>query len=208
MAPKKGRALERRRAEEAARKDAARRAAARRRTVVGAGSAGLIVALAVVVVALQPTAPGHAYPDQGNLHLESIDQPHAAYNSRPPSSGPHVPALANWGESESVIPPELFIHNLEDGGVVLAYSCSSDCPQLVEGLRSTLRDFDGRRILLTPYDDIVDQSGVAHRAAAVAWGRVWFFDELTESTRADLETFIRTFEGVDHHVRASNPLSG
>jgi hypothetical protein len=170
--------------------------------------AGLIVALAVVIVTLQPAAPGYAYPDQGNLHLETVDQPHVAYNSRPPSSGPHVPALADWGESEFPIPPELFIHNLEDGGVVLTYSCGTDCPQLVEGLRTTLRDFDGRRILLTPYGDIVDQDGVAHRAAAVAWGRVLYFDELTEANGEDLDRFIRTFEGVDHHVGASNPFSG
>ena len=204
----KGRALERRRAEEAARKEAARRAAGRRRTALLAGSAVLVFALVAVVVVLQPAPPGFAYPDQGNLHLDALDQPHAAYNSRPPSSGPHLPALADWGESEVAIPPELYVHNLEDGGVILTYSCGSSCPGLVEGLRSTLREFDGRRLVMAPYDDIVDQNGVARRAAAVAWGRVLYFDELNEATRDDLETFIHTFEGVDHHVGASNPFTG
>lgn len=169
-------------------------------------AASVILGAGVVatVVLLQPPAPGLAFADQGNLHLETIDQPHAAYNSRPPSSGPHLPSLADWGESDTPIPPELYVHNLEDGGIVLAYSCGSDCPELAEHLRSTLRDFDGRRLLMIPYDDIVDPDGVAHRAAAIAWGRVLYFDELNEATRDDLNEFIRTFEGVDHHARVSN----
>lgn len=208
MARTRGRALERERAAEAARKAAAQRGVARRRTALLAGSAVLVLAVVVGVVLLQPPAPGLAFPDQGNLHLEAIDQPHAVYNSRPPSSGPHLPGLANWGESEAQVPPELYVHNLEDGGVVLAYSCGSECPDLVEDLRSTLRDFDGRRLLMIPYDDIVDPTGVAHRAAAVAWGRVLYFDELNETAREDLEKFIRTFEGLDHHVRGSTPFNG
>jgi hypothetical protein len=59
-----------------------------------------------------------------------------------------------------------------------------------------------------PYDDIVDPAGEARRAAAVAWGRVLYFDEVTETTQEDLEKFIRAFEGLDHHVRVSTPLHG
>lgn len=208
MARTRGRALERERTEEAARKAAARRGVARRRTTLLAGSAVLVLAAVAGIVLLQPPAPGIAFPDQGNLHLEAIDQPHATYNSRPPSSGPHLGALANWGESEVQVPPELYVHNLEDGGVVLAYSCGSDCPDLVEDLRTTLRDFDSRRLVMTPYDDIVDPDGLARRAAAVAWGRVFYFDELNETVQEDLEKFIRTFEGLDHHARVSTPFSG
>jgi hypothetical protein len=59
-----------------------------------------------------------------------------------------------------------------------------------------------------PYQDIVDTDGAAHRAAAVAWGRVLYLDELDEATGEQLEEFIRTFEGVDHHVRVGTPLHG
>jgi len=83
---------------------------------------------------------------------------------------------------------------------VLAYSCGSSCPELVEGLRGSLQQFDGRNLLLMPYQDIVDPDGVARRAAAIAWGRVFYFDDLDEGTSAQLEEFIRTFEGIDHHA--------
>ena len=168
----------------------------------------LIVAIAIVLVIIQPPAPGMAFADQGNLHLATVDEPHVVYNSRPPSSGPHLGALATWGESEIQLPPELFIHNLEDGGVVLAYSCGGACPELVDELRALVEQFEGRNLLLMPYQDIVDPDGLAHRAAAVAWGRVLYFDEFDESTRDQLDKFIKTFEGVDHHVRVDAPLHG
>ena len=149
-----------------------------------------------------------AFASQGNFHLAAVDEPHAAYNSRPPSSGPHVGGLANWGESDVELPPEIFVHNLEDGGVVLAYSCGVSCPVLVDGLRAMLQEFEGRNLLLMPYQDIVDPNGVPHRGAAIAWGRVLYFDELDEGNGEQLGTFVRTFEGVDHHVRVPTPLHG
>ena len=208
MARTKGKGLERKRAEEAALKDAAAAKASRRRAALIAAGSVLVVGAAVVLVLIQPPAPGVAFSDLGNQHLNSIDEPHLVYNSRPPSSGPHLGSLANWGESDIQIPAELYVHNLEDGGIVLAYSCGSSCPEVVDGLRQTLADFDGRNVLLTPYQDIVDPDGVAHRAAAVAWGRVLYLDDLDEDSAGQLDNFIRTFEGVDHHVRASAPLLG
>jgi hypothetical protein len=200
--PKRGKTLELRRAEEAARKAALTTRANRRRAALMAGGSIVVVAAAILLVVLQPPAPGLAFPDLGNLHLNSLDEPHVVYNSRPPSSGPHMGNLANWGESDLQIPPELYVHNLEDGGVVLTYGCGGGCPELVDGLRQTLLDFAGRNLLLMPYQDIVDPDGVTHRAAAVAWGRVLYFDDLSDASGEQLDKFIRTFEGIDHHVGA------
>jgi hypothetical protein len=173
-----------------------------------AGGSVLVVAAAIVLIVVQPPAPGLSFSDQGNLHIAAVEEPHVVYNSRPPSSGPHLSGLASWGESDLQLPPEVYVHNLEDGGVVLTYSCGSDCPELVAGLRGSLQQFEGRNLLLMPYQDIVDTDGAAHRAAAVAWGRVLYLDELDEATGEQLEEFIRTFEGVDHHVRVGTPLHG
>jgi len=208
MARIKGKALERRRAEEAARKAAAVKAATHRRTAWLAVGSVLVVATAIVLVVIQPPDPWLTFADQGNLHLAALDEPHVGYNSRPPSSGPHMGSLANWGESDIQLPPELYVHNLEDGGVVLAYSCDTACPDLVEGLRQVLVDFEGRDLLLMPYQDVVDPDGVAHRAAAVAWGRVLYLDELDEVSSKQLDSFIRTFEAIDHHVGGGIPLQG
>ena len=200
--PKRGRTLERRRAEEAIRKEEAAAKAGRRRAALLAVAAVLAVGAAIVLVAIQPPAPGLSFADQGNQHLNAIDEPHPVYNSRPPSSGPHMGSLANWGESAVELPPELYVHNLEDGGVVLAYSCESGCTELVEVFRQILAEFEGRNLLVMPYRDIVDPDGLAHQAAAVAWGRVLYFDDLSASSGEQLDTFIRTFEGIDHHVGA------
>ena len=200
--PKRGRTLERKRAEQAAQKAAATKKANRTRAGLLAAGSVLVVGAAIVLVAIQPPAPGLAFADLGNEHLQTIDQPHLVYNSRPPSSGPHMGDLANWGESELQIPPELYVHNLEDGGVVLTYSCGSSCAELVDGLRQTLEDFAGRNLILMPYQDIVDPDGVAYRAAAVAWGRVLYFDDLADASGEQLDEFIRTFEGVNNHVGA------
>ncbi|MGZ5384808.1 MAG: DUF3105 domain-containing protein [Acidimicrobiia bacterium] len=198
--PKRGKTLERRRAEQAAGKLAAAAKTSRRRSALLAVGSVLIVGAAIVLVVIQPPAPGLAFADQGNEHLTAIGEPHLSYNSRPPSSGPHLGSLANWGESDLQLPAELFVHNLEDGGVVLAYSCGSDCADLVDGLRQRLSDFQGRNLLLMPYQDIVDPDGAAHRAAAVAWGRVFYFDDLSRDSAEQLDNFIRTFEGIDHHL--------
>lgn len=167
---------------------------------------GLYVSLALVVgvvalVVFGPQAPGEAYDDLGNFHLQSPDEPHPPYNSSPPSSGPHLGVLAQWGIHETPLPPELFVHNLEDGGIVVAYDCPAGCDELVASLTDVVTGL-GEGVLLTPYAGIVDASGTSHRAAAVAWTRVLYFDDLNPETREELDDFIDLYRGVDHH-RAS-----
>lgn len=162
---------------------------------------GLVVvgALAALVL-LDPPPPGVEFPSQGNIHLAAFDEPHPEYNSSPPSSGWHMGVLANWGVSEEPLPPELYIHNLEDRGIVITYNCPDGC----DDLRGDLTDFvegEGGLLALTPYEDtIVDPDGQEYRAAAAAWKRVFYFDQFDESTAAELETFISLYEGIDHHA--------
>lgn len=168
---------------------------------------GLVIAVVIVggigaLVALDPPPPGIVFPDQGNLHLDTPADPHVPYNSSPPSSGPHFGGLANWGVSEEPIPPEIFVHNLEDGGIVVGY----DCPEGCDDFRSGLAEFvesEGGRLLMTPYSGIVDPDGVARKGAVVAWTRVFYFDQLTDDILDEIRTFVTLFEGVDHHVGAN-----
>jgi hypothetical protein len=161
---------------------------------------GVIVALVALVV-LDPPPPGVVFASQGNLHISAIEEPHAPYNSSPPSSGPHIGALANWGPSEEPLPPELFIHNLEDGGIVLAYNCPDGCADLSSGIEAIVTDV-GAGTLSTPYEEpIVDPDGNEYRAAAVAWTRVFYFDELTPDVESEIETFISLYRGIDNHAR-------
>jgi hypothetical protein len=159
-----------------------------------------VIAALVALVVLDPPPPGVEFASQGNVHLSAIEEPHPPYNSSPPSSGPHVGFLANWGPSEEPLPPELFIHNLEDGGIVLAYNCPDGCDDLASGLESIVTDV-GAGTLSTPYEEpIVDPDGNEYRAAAVAWTRVFYFDELTPNVESEIETFISLYRGIDNHA--------
>jgi hypothetical protein len=158
----------------------------------------VIGAIAALILFDRPP-PGIEFASQGNLHIASIEEAHAPYNSAPGSSGPHVGLLANWGVHEEPLPEELFIHNLEDGGVVLTYDCPDGCDDLKSELTALVEDVGGN-VVLTPYTGIAHE-GTSYRAAAVAWTRIFYFDEFTEDNESELRTFISIYEGVDHHAR-------
>ncbi len=157
----------------------------------------LVAGLAALLI-FSPETPGQAYDDLGNFHLDDPSQPHEPYNSAPPSSGPHLGVLARWGVHDDPIPPELFVHNLEDGGIVIAYDCPQACPEFTGGLASLVETI-GEGALLTPYEGIIDADGVAHRGAAVAWTRVFYFDDLDPETLDEVGVFVDLYKGVDHH---------
>ncbi len=76
-----------------------------------------------------------------------------AYNSTPPTSGPHYETLAAWGVHRP-IRYEHLVHNLEDGGVVIYYQCADGCPELVEQLSAIVDPYfrTGRNVVMAPND--------------------------------------------------------
>ncbi|GIU92004.1 MAG: hypothetical protein KatS3mg011_0910 [Acidimicrobiia bacterium] len=169
----------------------------KKRRWVGPAVGLALLAGVVALVVFDPPPPGIEFPSMGNQHIASVSDPHVPYNSSPPSSGPHVGLLAQWGiVAEEPLPPELWVHNLEDGGIVITYDCPDGCPEFVDGLRR----FAEGRVVVTPYQGIVDPDGNPHRGAAVAWTRVYYFDELTDDVVSEIETFISLYEGIDHHA--------
>jgi len=154
---------------------------------------GLTVVLVVVGVvgyfAYRAAAnlPGTAVADQGNRHIQSASDPHEPYNTTPPTSGPHLPYIAPWGVHTRPIPPELQVHNLEDGGVLVQYSC--DCPELVDRLRAIVQKYD-RFVILAPYPTM------PHRIALTAWTRI---DTLEDFDEGRIRRFIEAYRGIDHH---------
>lgn len=135
----------------------------------------------------QATLPGVAIPDQGNRHISHPGEPHEPYNSDPPTSGPHVPYLAPWGVHTRPIPPEVQVHNLEDGGVLVQYNC--DCPELVAKLAGVVRRYD-KFVILAPYPTMKS------RIALTAWARLETLDDFDEGR---IRRFIDAFRGIDHH---------
>ena len=166
--------------------------AQRRRRQWALGGVAVVVAAVVVgYFAYRAVAdpPGAPMPDQGNLHINTPEEPHTPYNSDPPTSGPHLPYVAPWGIHTEPIVKELQVHNLEDGGVMVQYHCATTCPDLVAKLTEIVRRYE-TQVILAPYP------GMRTRIALTAWTRLDAFDDLDE---ARIVRFIRAYRGIDHH---------
>ena len=161
----------------------------RRRLATVAVTAIVIAAIAVVYFAYRAVAdlPGAQFPDQGNRHIATQNDPHDAYNSTPPTSGPHLPYIAPWGVHTRPIPAELQVHNLEDGGVLVQYNC--ECPDVVDKLRAIVQRYD-KQVILAPYP------GMPSRIALTAWTRLQTLDDVDEKR---ITRFIDAYRGIDHH---------
>lgn len=155
---------------------------------------GLVILIVGVVGALLLLAilrpePGEYVADQGNAHITEAQMGQFTYDSTPPTSGPHLGALARWGVHDEPIPNELQVHNLEDGGVLVQYDCPDGCPELVAQLQEVVEHYD-EGVILAPYP------GMETRIALTAWQRIDQFEEFDQSR---VERFIRSYLGVDHH---------
>jgi hypothetical protein len=165
---------------------------ARRRWTTGTAVAGAVVVAVIVgyfAYRAQADLPGQKFPDQGNLHVQTANDPHEPYNSTPPTSGPHLPYIAPWGVHTKPIGNELQVHNLEDGGVMVQYNC--ECPELVDKLAGVVRRHD-RYVILAPYPTMKS------RIALTAWTRL---ETLDDFDAARIERFIKAYRGIDHHPR-------
>lgn len=94
-------------------------------------------------------APGRGFADLGARHLRP-GEPHARYNSQPPTSGAHVPEAIR--RDAVALSDDQILHALENGNVVLVYGTRT--PPLA--LRAVEQALDAR---FTP--------GLASEGAAV-----------------------------------------
>jgi hypothetical protein len=77
----------------------------------------------------QKARPGEIFAIQGQQHID-IGASHIAYNSNPPTSGPHYVQPANWGVYQTELPDEQLIHNLEHGGIWISYTGIASTTQI------------------------------------------------------------------------------
>lgn len=154
---------------------------------VGIGAA--LVAVLIWVSFQRSSTPGEAFPDQGNAHVAEGDKG-AEYNSNPPTSGTHWSTIADWKSYDFVVPDQVLLHNLEDGGVILWYALGSEAEnqQRIGQLEEVAKGFE--RVIIAP------REGLGAPFAATAWQRRQLFETLDT---AALRTFIEAYEGVDHH---------
>ncbi len=97
-----------------------------------------------------------------------------AYNSNPPTSGPHYPVWAAFQEYDRAVDRRYYVHNMEHGAMVLLYKCATRdaCPDVAAKLRAEMDLLPAdpicteikNRVILTP-DPLLD-----FPVAATAWG--------------------------------------
>ena len=102
----------------------------------------ILVALTLFGFAAVASAQGRQMPDEGQAHIPN-DRAGVYKAPYPPTSGQHWGnTWAEWEMYGDPIPPEVFVHNLEHGGIVLLYRCDTPCPDLVAQLRDLYRTLD------------------------------------------------------------------
>ncbi len=159
--------------------------------LIGAGVALVVVVPTGFNIYRQSQLPGERFRSLGNAHIGE-NAPEPAYNSNPPTSGPHLPYTANWGSYTEVQPDEQLVHNMEDAGVILWYRAGT--PQENQQRSSALEDaYDAgryRRVIIAPREDLDTMY------AMTAWQRLQTFDEINPD---EINAFMDAYEGVDHH---------
>jgi len=119
-------------------------------------------------VASDDPARGVHEADQGNTHVPA-GQPVTYVGALPPSSGMHWPAPAapvKAGVYDQQLPFEVTTHNLEHGGIVIAYNGVSiaELAQLKQYVNDTITKTKYAKVLLEPYTGLKDA-----KVTAVAW---------------------------------------
>jgi hypothetical protein len=129
-------------------------------------------------------------PSMGGQHVEP-GQTHAAYNSTPPTSGPHYSSPANWGKYDNGLPEETWIHNMEHGGVVFLWNCPQGCPELTSTLEALLKDrsvfskYGYAKFIMVPYTKI------PNKLTLVAWN---YYLPLNDYDDAAVRKFIKAHQ--------------
>jgi len=147
-----------------------------------------------------PDNPGQELPSLGNAHIQRLGDPHVPYNSDPPTSGPHMPSIAPWGIYDQPIPKEFQVHNLEDGGVLIQFSCPKGCPDLIKKLEALFQKYKKRaesekkymHLIIAPYP------AMDSRLVLTAWTRM---DKLSDFDEPRIDRFIEAYIGIDHHKK-------
>ncbi len=146
---------------------------------------GILTIIGAWLASTASAQVGRQMPDEGQQHI-SVGTP-GKYGHYPPTSGPHWPRVASWGVHEEELPSEIWVHNLEHGGVVILYRCELPCPDLVRQLGEIYQTFPKSKhghvkLVVTPNGKITS------RLAILAW--TWVDEMMT----FDRERLLRFYQ--------------
>lgn len=163
----------------------------------------VVVLLVVVVLAAltvwiisysrsrEKNLPGVYYPPVGQEHIVLNAELPKPYISNPPSSGAHFQSPASWGIYDYEVNDKIFVHNLEHGGIWIAYKPTVSV-KVVDDLKAIVNEFGGSKIVMAP------RSANDADIAIVAWSRVFKFNVsggiLTDQEKEGVRSFYKAFK--------------
>ncbi|KKU52958.1 MAG: hypothetical protein A3A28_05670 [Candidatus Sungbacteria bacterium RIFCSPLOWO2_01_FULL_47_32] len=175
----------------------AKRKQALKTFIIWAGIAVLLVGFVWGIIAVlkykNTNLPGTFYQEVGREHVGLNDPLPVAYNSNPPSSGAHFSQQANWGIYDYEVNDRIFMHNLEHGGIWIAYR--PGIPQnAVDDLKAIVNEYSRAKLVMGP------RSANDADIALVSWSRVSKFSlaggSLTYEQKNEIRSFYRSLR--DH----------
>ena len=128
-------------------------------------------AMAEQALLAQQANPGSAVEIMESFHIQPGAE-REAYNSNPPTSGPHYARPAQWGIYSQEIPEGGIIHSLEHGGIWISYR-----PELDDDSRKVLESIARKHsgsVIVSPRAENDSLIAVA------SWGRVANMDAVDE----------------------------
>ncbi len=123
---------------------------------------------------------GEKMPDMGGEHV-ARGASHSAYNSNPPTSGPHWTGVAGPGIKDELVPDELVLHSMEHGAAVVWYRegmNQNDMDKIAEAFNNS----SGKKIMLARKDLDVP-------VALTSWGYLLKLQTIDETK---IKEFIET----------------
>ena len=170
-----------RRAQESQRRLQAQRQRQRRRQQLLWGAGVLAVAGAIVALVLLTRGPnvGEAVPTLAAGH-----EPPYTYSTRPPTSGRHLPAVAPYGYTTTLLQAEAAVHNMEHGAVVIWFQPGD--ATLAGQVRDLVAALGRQCLVAGPYATMDDP------IAVTAWGRILRLDAFDA---ARITEFVEAYRG-------------
>jgi Protein of unknown function (DUF3105) len=178
------------------------RKAAQRRNLITIGVAAVVAILVVGLIVQQRNAPaadaadfGVSASEAGCLPIEHFKplkgihvvpgQPHAQYNSVPPTSGPHYaqplgPIDPGYYSVAQI--PEKVVHNLEHGNIVIWYNPNAP-EQVTSDIRAAVNEVPGYTVAV-PYNNLKP----GYDVAITAWAQLQFCKQISKQVVDDFRT--------------------
>ena len=137
-----------------------RRQQIRNNLIWGALGVGILAIIGLFVwQGVRPRA-GEEIPIMTSTHIE-VDSDPGAYNSDPPTSGPHYPNEAQAGFYDTntyQYPAGYLVHNLEHGYIIFWYNCASlsegACTELKSQIKAVMDEVNNVKVIAYPWDSI------------------------------------------------------